>query len=109
MARYFHTFCGSDVHMDENGQDFSDLKGAKARASEIAKELAEDSYCEGSVRIFDEKGNQWTVCRSAPTSPEATKSRFRSTLRPWPMVAHHMNTVGVGTESSQASRSGRAA
>jgi hypothetical protein len=59
MARYFfHVFCGSDVHIDEIGQDFSDLKGAKGRASKIAKELVEDGYCEGSVRIFDEKGNQ---------------------------------------------------
>ena len=43
MARcFFHVFCDGDVHMDENGQDFSDLKGAKARATTIAKELAEE-------------------------------------------------------------------
>ena len=59
MARYlFHVFCGGDVHMDENGQVFSDLQRAKARAAEIANELAVDGYCVGSVRIFDEKGNE---------------------------------------------------
>jgi len=56
MARYFfHVFCDGDVHMDENGQDFSDLKGAKTRATTIAKELAEDGYCVGSVCIFDRR------------------------------------------------------
>jgi hypothetical protein len=59
MARYFfHVFCGRDVHMDENGQDFSDLNVARARAAKIAKELAEDGYCAGSVCVFDEKGNE---------------------------------------------------
>jgi hypothetical protein len=59
MVRYFfHVFCDGDMHVDENGQDFSDLKGAKARAATIARELAEDGYCVGSVCIFDEKGNE---------------------------------------------------
>jgi hypothetical protein len=59
MARYFfHVFCDGDVHMDENGQVFSDLQSAKARAATIARELAEDGYCAGSVCIFDEKGNE---------------------------------------------------
>jgi len=79
MARYFfHVFCGSDVHMDENGQDFSDLKGAKTRATTIAKELAEDGYCVGSVCIFDKDGNELDGVPIGPTPPEATKSRFRS-------------------------------
>jgi|307.fasta_scaffold671125_1 hypothetical protein len=72
MVRYFfHVFCESDVHMDENGQDFSDLKGAKARAAKIAKELAEDGYCVGSVCIFDENGNQLD---RVPIGDDGTKS-----------------------------------
>ena len=79
MARcFFHVFCDGDVHMDENGQDFSDLKGAKTRATTIAKELAEDGYCVGSVCIFDKDGNELDGVPIGPTPPEATKSRFRS-------------------------------
>jgi hypothetical protein len=71
MARYFfHVFCGRDVHMDENGQGFSDLNVARARAAKIAKELAVDGYCVGSVRIFDEKGNQLDC---VPIGADATR------------------------------------
>ena len=68
MARYlFHVFCGGDVHMDENGQVFSDLQGAKARAAEIANELAVDGYCVTLFASSMKRGTNWIVSRSAPT------------------------------------------
>jgi hypothetical protein len=43
--------------MDENGRDFSDLKGAKAHAATIAAELARDVHYVGcSICIVDEQG-----------------------------------------------------
>jgi hypothetical protein len=60
MARYFfHVFCEGDVHIDENGQDFSDPKSAKAHAVTIARELAQEGYCVGSVCLYDKQGNEW--------------------------------------------------
>ena len=58
MSRYFfHVLCDGGVYIDERGEDVSDLKRAKTRAAAIARKLAEDNGCVGSVCIFDEEGN----------------------------------------------------
>jgi hypothetical protein len=59
MARFFfHVVTESREYADAHGQEFPDLKGAKAHAAKIAKEFAEDGYFVGAVCIFDEKENQ---------------------------------------------------
>ena len=60
MNRYFfHVACARGMFMDENGRDFSDLKGAKVYAGRIAAELAQDGrYVGGSVRITNETGKE---------------------------------------------------
>jgi hypothetical protein len=58
MSRYFfHVLCDGGVYIDERGEHVSDLKRANARATAIARKLAEDNGCVGSVCIFDEEGN----------------------------------------------------
>jgi hypothetical protein len=62
MIRYFfHVDCDGSMYMDADGQQFSDLKGAKAQANRIARELAQEgSDYEGCwVCIADEQGNEW--------------------------------------------------
>ena len=58
MTHFFHVVSESGVHTDENGQDFSDLKDARDRATRIAQELAQDGSYAGSVCIADEQGNE---------------------------------------------------
>jgi hypothetical protein len=60
MNRYFfHVACARGMYMDENGRDFSDLKGARAYAARIAAELAQEgSYAGGSVCITNETGKE---------------------------------------------------
>jgi hypothetical protein len=60
MNRYFfHVACARGMYMDENGRDFSDLKGAKAYATTIAAELARNgSYVGCSVCIANERGKE---------------------------------------------------
>ena len=59
MARFFfHVVTESREYSDPHGQEFPDLKCAKAHAAKIAKEFAEDGYCVGAVCIFDENENQ---------------------------------------------------
>jgi hypothetical protein len=58
MNRYFfHVACTRGMYMDENGRDFSDLKGAKAYAASIAAELARHgSWVGGAICIVNERG-----------------------------------------------------
>jgi hypothetical protein len=60
MNRYFfHVACPRGMYMDDNGRAFSDLKGAKAYATRIAGELAQDpNYVGSSVCIVDEWGKE---------------------------------------------------
>jgi hypothetical protein len=63
MNRYFfHVASPRGMYMDENGRDFSDLKGAKAYAATIAAELARDGgWVGGAICIVNESGNDWRV------------------------------------------------
>jgi hypothetical protein len=60
MNRYFlHVACARGMYMDENGRDFFDLTGAKAYATKIAAELAQEvSYVGCSVYTADRKGKE---------------------------------------------------
>jgi hypothetical protein len=60
MNRYFfHVASPRGMYMDENGRDFSDLKGAKAYATTVVAELARDGrWVGGSVCIVDEWGKE---------------------------------------------------
>jgi hypothetical protein len=45
-------------YMDAKGQHFLDLKGAKAYAARIARDLGQEGGYVGSVCIADEQGNE---------------------------------------------------
>jgi hypothetical protein len=58
MARYFfHVVLEGRGHTDVHGREFPDLKGAKAYAARIARELARCTYV-GSVCIVDKQENE---------------------------------------------------
>ena len=59
MRLFFHVFRDGEVRVDEKGQYFYDLMSAKAHAATIARELAQDGYCVGSVCLYDKQGNEW--------------------------------------------------
>jgi hypothetical protein len=65
MKRYFfHVACARGMYMDDNGRDFSDLKGAKAYAVRVASELARDGGWVGGAICIAKKGARgWTACR----------------------------------------------
>jgi hypothetical protein len=59
MRYFFHILRNDSIFKDEAGQIFSGVEGAKAHASVIARELAEDTGWEGfSVLIVDEIGTE---------------------------------------------------
>jgi hypothetical protein len=59
MSRYFFDVVNGEgpVYRDVHGQDFANLKGAKAHAARVARELAQDGsqYVGCSVCIADEQ------------------------------------------------------
>ena len=70
MQYFFHVTDGTSMLKDEEGQNFSSLDDAKAKAMGIASELAHDeTYRWWVLCVTDEQGNEVArVAIAGPTS-----------------------------------------
>jgi hypothetical protein len=61
LRYFFHVTDGTNILKDEEGQNFSALDDAKAKATVIASELAHDeAYRWWVLCVTDEQGNEVT-------------------------------------------------